>query len=143
MFKLWKPRTRLGAAFAAVLLIALVPVMEASVADATPSSVGVLYAMTNQSLNQIVVFARGADGSIHEVQRVNTGGAGSPSNNPPFPQNHLDADNEIKLAQKGTLLFAVNAGDNTVSSFRVGPQGLLTLVDRKPSGGQHPVSLDS
>ena len=106
-----------------VLLVALVPVIEASVAQAAPSSAGVLYAMTNQSPNQIVVFARGADGSIHEVQRVNTGGAGSPSNNPPFPQNHLDADNEIKLAQKGTLLFAVNAGDNTVSSFRVGPQG--------------------
>jgi len=145
MFKLWKPRTRLGAAFATVLLIALVPVMEGSVADATPSSVGVLYAMTNQSPNQIVVFARGADGSIHEVQRVNTGGAGSPSNNPPFPQNHLDADNEIKLTatQSGTLLFAVNAGDNTVSSFLIGPQGVLTLADRKPSGGNHPVSLDT
>jgi len=145
MFKLWKPRTRLGAAFAAALLIALVPVIEASVADATPSSAGVLYAMTNQSPNQIVVFARGADGSIHEVQRVNTGGSGSPSNNPPFPQNHLDADNEIKLTatQSGTLLFAVNAGDNTVSSFSVGPQGLLTLADRKPSGGNHPVSLDT
>jgi 6-phosphogluconolactonase (cycloisomerase 2 family) len=107
--------------------------------------VGTLYAMTNQTVNQIVVFARAADGSLHQVQRVNTGGAGSPSGNPPFPQDHLDADHEIKLTAtaSGTLLFAVNAGDNTVSSFRVGPQGLLTLVDREPSGGVHPVSLDT
>ena len=145
MFKLCKLRSLIGAAFATVLLVAVVPVIGASVAHATPSSVGVLYAMTNQSPNQIVVFARGADGSIREAQRVGTGGAGSPSNNPPFPQNHLDADNEIKLTatQSGTLLFAVNAGDNTVSSFSVGPQGLLTLADRKPSGGNHPVSLDT
>jgi 6-phosphogluconolactonase (cycloisomerase 2 family) len=102
--------------------------------------VGALYAMTNQPQNQIVVFARWADGSIHEVQRVGTGGAGS-LKNPPFPQEHLDADSEIKLT--GNLLFAVNAGDDTVSSFSVSPQGLLKLVDRKPSGGHHPVSLDS
>src|SRR5438128_1977973 len=103
---------------------------------------GALYAMTNQPHNQIVVFGRGANGSISEVQRADTGGAGS-LNNPPFPQDHLDADNEIELTADGQLLFAVNAGDDTVSSFRVSPQGGLTLVDRKPSGGSHPVSLDS
>jgi len=105
--------------------------------------VGVLYAMTNQRPNQIVVFARDADGSIREVQRVATGGAGSPEGNPPFPQHHLDTDGAVKLTEDGKLLFAVNAGDNTVSSFSVGPQSLLTLVDRKPSGGDHPVSVDS
>jgi 6-phosphogluconolactonase len=105
--------------------------------------VGVLYAMTNQRPNQIAVFARDADGSILEVQRVATGGAGSPEGNPPFPQHHLDTDGAVKLTEDGKLLFAVNAGDNTVSSFSVGPQGLLTLVDRKPSAGDHPVSVDS
>jgi 6-phosphogluconolactonase len=106
--------------------------------------VGVLYAMTNQQPNQIVVFARNADGSIPEVQRVATGGEGSPEGNPPFPhQHHLDTDGAVELAQGGSLLFAVNAGDNTVSSFSVGPQGLLTFDDRKPSGGDHPVSVDS
>src|SRR2546422_3220911 len=103
---------------------------------------GALYAMTNQPHNQIVVFARGANGSISEVQRVDTGGAGS-LNNPPFPQDHLDADNEIELTADGSLLFAVNAGDDTISSFRVDTQGRLTLADREPSGGSHPVSLDS
>jgi 6-phosphogluconolactonase len=111
-------------------------------AASAASPAAALYAMTNQPHNQIVVFARGANGSISVVQRVDTGGAGS-LNNPPFPQDHLDADNEIELTADGTLLFAVNAGDDTVSSFRVSTQGRLTLADRKPSGGHHPVSLDS
>ena len=111
-------------------------------AGSADSPEGALYAMTNQPLNQIVVFARGANGSISELQRIATGGAGS-LNNPPFPQDHLDADNEIELTADGKLLFAVNAGDDTVSSFRISPHGGLTLVDREPSGGNHPVSLDS
>ena len=111
-------------------------------AGSADSPTGALFAMTNQPHNQIVVFARGANGSISEVQRVVTGGAGA-LNNPPFPQDHLDADNEIELTADGKLLFAVNAGDDTVSSFHVGSGGRLTLVDREPSGGHHPVSLDS
>ena len=131
---------------AALLLVVTAALLAAPAAKAASPTVGVLYAMTNQTVNQIVVFARGADGSLRQVQGVNTGGAGSPSGNPPFPQNHLDADHEIKLT--GSLLFAVNAGDNTVSSFRVSPgphpaAGLLTFADREPSGGVHPVSLDT
>ena len=101
-----------------------------------------LYVMTNQPLNQIVVFTRGGDGSITEVQRVATNGAGA-LNNPPFPQDHLDTDNAVELAADHKLLFAVNAGDDTVSSFRVASNGQLTFVDRKSSGGHHPVSVDS
>jgi 6-phosphogluconolactonase len=129
------------AAAAVPSLALLTPVASASTTSAAP--VGVLYAMTNQRPNQIVVFARGADGSIRDVQRVATGGAGSPEGNPPFPQHHLDTDGALKLTEDGKLLFAVNAGDNTVSAFSVGNLGRLTLVDRKPSGGDHPVSVDS
>jgi 6-phosphogluconolactonase len=130
---------------AALVLLVAAALLAAPAAKAAPP-IGVLYAMTNQTVNQIVVLARNANGSLQVLQRVNTGGAGSPSGNPPFPQDHLDADHEIKLT--GSLLFAVNAGDNTVSSFRVSPGpppagGQLTLVDRKPSGGVHPVSLDT
>jgi 6-phosphogluconolactonase (cycloisomerase 2 family) len=125
----------------ALLLLGAVALLSPPAALAAGPA-GALYAMTNQPHNQIVVFARGADGSISVVQRVDTGGAGS-LNNPPFPQDHLDADNEIELTADGTLLFAVNAGDDTVSSFRVGTQGRLTLADQAPSGGHHPVSVDS
>jgi 6-phosphogluconolactonase len=110
---------------------------------ASADSPGALYTETNAAHNQIVAFDRKADGTIVESQRIDTGGAGSPTGNPPFPQNHLDAVNEIELTDNGRLLFAVNAGDNTISSFRVGPHGHLSLADRVSSGGNHPVSLDS
>ena len=81
-------------------------------------------------------------GALTLVQLVDTGGAGS-LNNPPFPQDHLDTVNEVELTDNGRLLFAVNAGSDTISSFAVGPKGRLRLVDEAPSGGNHPVSVDS
>lgn len=104
---------------------------------------GAVYTETNELDNEIVVYARAADGSLSEVQRVDTGGVGSPSGNPPFPQEHLDANNEVELTENGRLLFAVNAGDNSISSFRVGPHGRLALADVESTGGEHPVSVDS
>ncbi|MGI9048443.1 MAG: lactonase family protein [Rubrobacteraceae bacterium] len=38
------------------------------------------------------------------------------------------------------FLFATNAGSNTISVFRVKPDG-LELVDQQPSGGTHPISV--
>jgi hypothetical protein len=107
-----------------------------------PARAGALYTETNQPSNQVVVLGRDADGSIGVIQRIGTGGAGT-LNNPPFGQNHLDVDNEVELTDDGRLLFAVNAGDNTVSSFRVGQHGRLTLADVESTAGDHPVSLDT
>jgi len=118
----------------ALLLLGAVALLSPPAALAAGPA-GALYAMTNQPHNQIVVFARGADGSIRVVQRVDTGGAGS-LNNPPFPQDHLDADNEIELTADGTVLFAVNAGDDTVSSR---PSGLK--ITWSASGAANPYPL--
>ena len=110
---------------------------------ASADSSGAVYTETNRpDHNQVVAFDRRADGSLVETQRIDTGGIGA-LNNPPFPQDHLDAVNEIELTANGRLLFVVNAGDDTISSFRIGPHGRLTLADRTSSGGHHPVSLDS
>src|SRR5262245_48243373 len=68
-----------------------------------PDAPGALYTETNAAHNQIVAFDRKADGTIVESQRIDTGGAGSPTLNPPFPQNHLDAVNEIELTDNGRL----------------------------------------
>jgi hypothetical protein len=126
-----------------LLLFAAALLSGPSAASADGNSSGALYTETNQpGHNQVVAFARRGDGSLVETQRINTGGSGS-LNNPPFPQDHLDAVNEVELADNGRLLFVVNAGDDTISSFRVGPHGRLTLADRRSSGGHHPVSLDS
>jgi len=110
---------------------------------ASADAPGALYTETNTTPhNQVVAFSRGADGSLTETQRIDTGGAGA-LQNPPFPQDHLDAVNEIELTANGRLLFVVNAGSNSISSFRIGPHGRLSLADVISSGGNHPVSLDS
>ena len=57
----------------------------------------------------------------------------------------LDSMGSVNLSDDGDgkpCLFVVNAGSNTVSSFRVGPDG-LELADQKPSGGSRPASLTS
>jgi 6-phosphogluconolactonase len=112
-----------------------------SIAGAQPA-VGAVYTETNQPNNEVAVYVRDAQGALTLVQLVDTGGAGS-LNNPPFPQDHLDAVNEVELTDNGHLLFAVNAGSDTISSFLVGPKGRIRLVDEAPSGGNHPVSVDS
>ena len=104
---------------------------------------GAVYTQTNDPAgNEIVVYKRAADGTITEKDRVPTGGTGaaaSPPNNFPI----LDSQGPVELTKNGRLLFAVNAGDDTISSFRVKKHGGLRLVDRKPSGGDFPDSLDS
>ena len=105
-----------------------------------PPHVGAAYTETNQPDNKVVVYARGADGSLTEIQRVDTGGAGV-NGNAPFGQGFLDSNGAVEL--NGHLLFAVNAGDDTISSFRVGGDGRLTLADTAPSGGDHPTSIDT
>ena len=52
----------------------------------------------------------------------------------------LGSQNSLILNEHKRCLFAVNAGSNTVSSFRVGRRG-LTLVSVEPSHGVFPVSL--
>lgn len=102
---------------------------------------GAVYTQTNGPENQVVVFNRAANGTIAEIARVATGGAGSPSN-PPFGFPILDSQGSVELTDNGRLLFAVNGGSNTVSSFRV-KRGGLALVDQEVSGGMLPISVDS
>jgi 6-phosphogluconolactonase (cycloisomerase 2 family) len=68
-----------------------------------------------------------------------TGGVGLASQ-PPFGFPMVDSQGALDITSDGSLLFAVNAGSNTISSFKVtstGPQ----LVDQVSSGGTEPISL--
>ena len=107
-----------------------------------PRHGGAAYTETNEPDNKVVVYRRGADGSLTEIQRVDTGGAGV-NGNPPFGQGFLDSNGAVELTRNGRLLFVVNAGDDTISSFRVKGNGRLKLVDTAPSGGDHPTSIDT
>ncbi len=106
------------------------------------NSAGNVYTETNQLTNQVVVFKRSATGALEEMQRIGTGGAGSLGNQP-FGQDFLDSNNAVELSGNGKLLFVVNAGSDSISSFRVGHKGKLKFADQKPSGGDNPTSVDT
>ena len=121
-------------------LVALVAgAMTAPAASAAP---GAAYTQTNDlSDNQLVVFDRFADGTLAQRQVVSTGGQGSTQDvgcgaGCPI----LDSSGSVDATENGRLVFAVNAGSNTVSSFRETPNGLV-LVDQEPSGGSLPESI--
>ncbi|MBY0284580.1 MAG: lactonase family protein [Sphingomonas sp.] len=100
--------------------------------------VGHLYMQSNTVANAIVHFARRADGTLAEVERVATGGAGSgvfkPVSGQASAPNAFEGAGSVILTSGNTLLFATNGGDNSVSSFRVAAGGRLTLLDHKSTG---------
>lgn len=99
---------------------------------------GHLYTQTNEIRNAIIHYRRAADGTIAEVERVRTGGAGSgvfkPISGQASAPNAFEGAASVILTPDRRFLFATNGGDNTVSSFGVGEDGKLTLVDVKRTG---------
>ena len=92
-----------------------------------------VYTLTNQVAgNAVAVFARAGDGTLTAAGSFSTGGAGTGAG--------LGSQGAVTLSNDGRLLFAVNAGSNDVSVFRVDPQG-LSLLSRTPSGGTLPTSV--
>lgn len=90
-----------------------------------------VYTLTNSPAgNAVAVFARGADGTLTADGTVPTGGTGAGAN--------LGSQGSIILS--GHKLFAVNAGDSSISYFRVGNDG-LEWKDKVASGGTTPTSL--
>ena len=105
---------------------------------ALPSINSHVYTQTNESDNKIIHFARRADGTLVEVQRVATGGKGNNGykiitgeKSAPDP---LVSMGPVTMSGDHKLLFSVNAGDSSVSSFAVGKDGKLQLRDHQPTG---------
>ncbi len=140
---------------AALLLIAAVAAAMPAAASAKeqskkPKVVGFFYTETNGNPNKLLVFARYSDGTLKQQNTVATGGQGGHQGQPinvmaPPPvctgNGHgcpsLDSQDAIASTPNGKLLFAVNAGSNTVSSFRVTRHG-AALVNQVSSGGDVP-----
>jgi 6-phosphogluconolactonase (cycloisomerase 2 family) len=100
---------------------------------------GHLYIQTNETRNAIIHYHRSANGTITEVERVPTGGAGSGVFRPIYEANGPNAfegAGSVILTSDRRFLFTTNGGDNSVSSFSVGKDGRLTLVDVKPTGNE-------
>jgi 6-phosphogluconolactonase (cycloisomerase 2 family) len=100
--------------------------------------VGHLYMQTNEVRNCVVHYRRAADGTLTEMERTSTGGKGSGTFKPISGQesapNSFEGAASVILSPDRKLLFATNGGDNSVSSFAVGDNGKLTLIDTKPTG---------
>ncbi|MGH9406989.1 MAG: lactonase family protein [Terriglobia bacterium] len=97
---------------------------------------GAVYVLTNQSTNNsVMVYSRAPDGGLSLSGSFSTGGKGVGTGADP-----LGSQGSLVLGRGHRLLFAVNAGSNSVSVFAV--EGLkLHLLDKAPSGGQMPVSI--
>jgi 6-phosphogluconolactonase len=97
---------------------------------------GDVYVLTNQvSGNAVMVFHRDADGVLTPAGSFASGGNGFGSGPDP-----LGSQGAVVLGEDNRLLFAVNAGSNSISVFAVSGDH-LTLLDTVSSGGIEPVSV--
>jgi len=95
--------------------------------------VGAVYALTNATAgNAVLAFNRAADGSLSPAVAFPTGGTGSGAG--------LGSQGAVVVSDDHRLLFAVNAGSNSISSFWIGRDG-LELIGAVPSGGSTPTSI--
>jgi len=105
----------------------------AGTASADPATGGgtTVYTQTNASTGNAVLAFRRVHGVLTQVGSFATGGLGS--------GNGLGSQGALAAADH--LLFAVDAGSNQLSVFRIGEHGALHLSDVEPTGGILPVSV--
>jgi 6-phosphogluconolactonase (cycloisomerase 2 family) len=110
--------------------------LSAGASEGPVPQVGAVFTMTDDATaNAVLAFARASDGSLTFTGSFPTGGAGSGGG-----EGVLGSQGSVTLSQNGRFLFAVNAGSDEVSSFRV-DGSRLTLAGVAPSGGLLPVSV--
>ena len=103
-----------------------------------------VYSISNAApKNTLVKFVQRANGTLRKVQTIRTGGSGGlapqPGCEPPPGCPMLDTQGEV--VTKGRLIFVVNAGSDSITSFREKRNGRLKRVDVQPSNGDFPNSL--
>jgi 6-phosphogluconolactonase (cycloisomerase 2 family) len=92
--------------------------------------------MTNNATkNEVLVFSQGNNGSFQSAGSFATGGRGSGGTSDP-----LESQGSLTISGDHSLLYAVNAGSGTVSSFRIVGDRLV-LADQEPTDGTEPVSV--
>lgn len=101
--------------------------------DDADEGVGVVLTLSNQTAgNAVLVYNRDAHGTLTPAGSVPTNGTGTGVG--------LGSQGALAYSPDGRLLFVVNAGSNTVTSFRVNGSA-LSLVNTVSSGGTTPISL--
>ncbi len=92
----------------------------------------------NTAGNQVIAYDQGANGSLTEVGAYSTGGLGGALEGSVV--DHLASQGSLTYDADNGLLYAVNAGSNTVSVFAVFGDR-LSLRQVIGSGGSFPVSV--
>jgi len=133
--------TVLAASAAAVLAIAWSGPAGAATASARsfPAAGSAVFVQTdNTAGNEIAAYHRAADGTLTLAATYPTGGLGGQLAGSVV--DHLASQGSLAYDQRHALLYAVNAGSNTVSVFSV-RAGQLGLRQVTGSGGTFPVSI--
>jgi 6-phosphogluconolactonase (cycloisomerase 2 family) len=112
---------------------------------ATPAAASVadraVFVQTNDlEHNTVVAYTRDANGHLTRVGEDRTGGQGGVERD--VPLDSLASQDSLTYDAAHHLLFAVNAGSNTVTSFAV-DGAHLTRLQTVPSGGVFPVSVSA
>lgn len=92
----------------------------------------------NPAGNQVVAYHRNGDGTLVAAGTYATGGLGGVLNGSQV--DHLASQGSLAYDPAQGLLYAVNAGSNTISVFSVHGD-TLSLLQVEPSGGTFPVSV--
>ncbi len=131
-------------------------------AAAAGDAAGAMYALTNQHnpadqisasdtaadepdrQNQIVAYTRSEDGELEQIGVYDTGGLGENIRN--SGANPLASQDPLIVSKDRRFVFAVNAGSESISSFRINDDYSLTPASLNvPTGGasnaQNPISL--
>lgn len=94
---------------------------------------GFVYTLSNQtSGNMVLAYRRSANGSLTYTASYAAGGNGSGGG--------LGNQGAVTITGDNDVLLAVNAGSNTISSFKITGNG-LNLKSTVSSGGTTPVSI--
>ncbi len=94
---------------------------------------GAVFVLSNAaSGNAVLVFPRKSDGTLNAPASYSTGGLGTGGG--------LGNQGAVVLTGNGRLLYAVNAGSDEISAFRV-TGARLRQLGNVPSGGDEPISV--
>ncbi|HTV99869.1 MAG TPA: beta-propeller fold lactonase family protein [Streptosporangiaceae bacterium] len=136
-----KPISKVAAVTVAGAAAAVLSALPASAAAAQPRAgqAGVVFVQTdNPAGNTIVAYTRTASGGLQQAGSYPTGGNGGETNGSVV--DHLSSQGSLAYDRRAGLLYAVNAGSNTITVFRVRGDHLFRsqLIS---SGGQFPSSI--
>lgn len=95
---------------------------------------GHVYIETNDAAgNAVIVYNQHSNGELVWASKTWSGGKGAGAG--------LGSQGALAIDKNHQWLFAVNAGSNSVSSFKIQNDGSLKLADTKSSGGVMPISV--